>query len=119
MKSEHEIQSASLVALSQHQCTVFRINTGKVKTSDGRWFSSGTPKGFFDCVGFRWSDNQIFFIDFKSAKGKPRADQIRFHHMLASHHVIHGLAYSVDDAIEIVEKGLIGYGFKDYGGELE
>ena len=111
MTSEHEIQSASLVALSQHQCTVFRINTGKVKTSDGRWCSSGTPKGFFDCVGFRWSDNQIFFIDFKSAKGKPRADQIRFHHMLASRHVIHGLAYSVDDAIEIVEKGLIGYGF--------
>lgn len=112
--SEHEIQSKSLVAIGRHQCTVFRINTGKVKTADGRWFSSGTPKGYFDCSGFRWKDGKAFFIDFKSAKGKPRPDQIRFHKMLTSHNVIHGLAYSVDDAVKIVDEGLVGYGFKDY-----
>lgn len=51
------------------------------------------------------------FCQINADKYERRAGQIRFHHMLASRHVIHGLAYSVDDAIEIVEKGLIGYGF--------
>lgn len=74
MTSEHEIQSASLVALSQHQCTVFRINTGKVKTSDGRWFSSGTPKGFFDCVGFRWSDRDFLSSETIGLKVVPGVD---------------------------------------------
>lgn len=119
MTAEHKIQNDIRVALSKHRCTVFRVNVGSVHTSDGRFFSAGVPSGHPDLYGWRWSDNQVFYIEVKNERGKPRQDQIRFHHMLTSHNIIHGIARSVDDALKIVDEELVGYGFKDYGGELE
>ncbi len=111
MTSEHKIQNDIRVALSKHQCTVFRVNVGSVKTPDGRFFSAGVPSGHPDLYGFRWSDHQVFYIEVKNEKGKPRADQIRFHEMLTKREIIHGIARSAGDAVKIVEEGLIGYGF--------
>lgn len=119
MTAEHKIQNDIRVALSKHRCTVFRVNVGNVRTSDGRFFSAGVPSGHPDLYVFRWSDNQVFYIEVKNERGKSRQDQIRLHHMLTSHNIIHGIARSVDDALKIVDEELVGYGFKDYGGELE
>lgn len=113
MTSEHKIQNNIRIALSRHQCTVFRVNVGSVKTPDGRFFSAGVPSGHPDLYGYRWSDNQIFYIEVKNERGRPRKDQIRFHNFLQSHNVIHGIARSPEDAIKIVKEGLVGYGFKD------
>jgi len=112
MTSEHKIQNDIRIALSRHQCTVFRVNVGSVKTPDGRFFSAGVPSGHPDLYGFRWSDHQAFYIEVKNERGRPREDQIRFHNFLQSHHVIHGIARSPEDAVKIVKEGLIGYGFK-------
>lgn len=112
MTSEHKIQNDVRIALSRHQCTVFRVNVGSVKTPDGRFFSAGVPSGHPDLYGFRWSDNKIFYIEVKNERGRPRKDQIRFHDFLQSHNVIHGIARSPDDAVKIVKEGLVGYGFK-------
>lgn len=112
MKSEHLIQQEIQVALSKNNCSVFRTNVGSIKLPDGRWFMTGLPKGHPDLYGFRWSDDQIFYIEVKNATGKPRPDQIRFHEFLQSHNVIHGIARSKEDALKIVTKGLIGYGFE-------
>lgn len=111
MASEHRIQQAIQLAISQHNCTIFRANVGKVKTIDGRWFDTGLPNGFPDLMGFRWIDNQIFFIEVKSKVGKPREDQLRFHRFLQSHNIIHGIARNTNDALMIVEGGLVGYGY--------
>lgn len=119
MTAEHKIQNDIRVALSKHRCTVFRVNVGSVHTSDGRFFSAGVPSGHPDLYGFRWSDNQVFYIEVKNERGKPRQDQIQFHQMLTQRNVIHGIARSAEDAVKIVSNGLVGYGFKDYGGELE
>lgn len=116
-KSEHEIQKEILVALSQHKCSVNRANVGKVLTKDNRWFSTGLPNGFPDIFGFRWIDNQFFTIEVKNKNGQPRDDQIRYHEFQKSHNVIHGIARSAQDALMIVDGGLIGYGFYDYQGE--
>ncbi|MGQ5708811.1 VRR-NUC domain-containing protein [Lactobacillus sp. PSON] len=113
MKSEHQIQNEIRVVLSQNKCTVFRANVGSVKLPDGRWFTTGLPKGFPDLFGIRWSDNQTFFIEVKNATGKPRADQVRFHEFLKSHNVIHGIARSSEDALKIVQCGLVGYGYQE------
>lgn len=113
MTSEHEIQSAIMVAVSKHHCTIFRSNVGKVKTIDGRWFDTGLPKGHPDLYGFRWSDGKVFYIEVKNAKGRPRKDQIHFHRFLAKHNIIHGLARSTDDALKIVTEELVGYGYPD------
>lgn len=108
---EHEIQNAIRVALSANQCTVFRVNAGQVRLPDGRFFQTGVPKGHPDLYGFRWSDHQVFYIEVKTKTGRPRPDQIKFHDFLARRGVIHGIARSPEDAIKIVEKGLVGYGF--------
>lgn len=113
MLSEHAIQSAIMVAVSKHQCTIFRSNVGKVKTADGRWFYTGLPKGHPDLYGFKWSNGKIFYLEIKNTKGKPRPDQIRFHEILTKHGIIHGIARSVDDALKIIDEELVGYGFKE------
>lgn len=111
-KSEHAIQNEIQLALSQHKCTVFRANVGKIRLPDGRFFSTGLPSGFPDLVGFRWTDGKIFFIEVKNAKGRLRPDQIVFHKMLASHNIIHGTARSVEDALMTVDGGIVGYGYE-------
>lgn len=117
MLSEHKIQNDIRIALSRHQCTVFRVNVGSVKTPDGRFFSAGVPSGHPDLYGFRWSDKHIFYIEVKTKTGRPRPDQIKFHDFLTKHRVIHGIARSPEDAVKIVKEGSVGYGFKDYGGK--
>lgn len=114
MLSEHKIQNDIRIALSRHQCTVFRVNVGNVRTTDGRFFTAGVPNGHPDLYGFRWIDNKIFYIEVKTEKGKPRQDQIQFHKMLEQQGVIHGIARSPGDAVKIVKEGLIGYGFEKY-----
>lgn len=111
MPSEHEIQKDIMTKLSMHKCTVFRANVGKVLMENGRWFDTGLPKGHPDLYGFRWVDDQVFYIEVKSATGKPRPEQIVFHNFLNSHNVIHGIARSTKDALMIVDGGLVGYGY--------
>lgn len=117
MIREQKIQNDIRVALSKNKCTVFRVNVGSVRTPDGRFFSAGVPGGHPDLYGFRWSDNQVFYIEVKNERGKPREDQVKFHQMLTKHSIIHGIARSPEDAVKIVKEGLVGYGFKDYGGK--
>lgn len=111
MQSEHSIQREIQLALSRKGYKVFRANVGSVYTSDGRFFKTGLPSGFFDLFGFRPEDGKIFFIEVKNETGKARPDQIRFHEFLTSHKVIHGIARSAKDALMIVDGGLVGYGF--------
>ena len=110
-KSEHDIQNEIMLAVSQNACSIIRINVGKFKLPDGRWFTTGAPKGHPDLYGFRWSDTKIFYIEVKAKNGKPSDDQVRFHNFLQSHKVIHGIARSSEDAIKIIKGGLVGYGY--------
>ena len=116
MISEHSIQLAIMVAVSHHHCNIFRSNVGKVKMADGRWFDTGLPKGHPDLYGFKWSNGKVFYLEIKNAKGRPRAEQIQFHKMLTEHHIIHGIARSVDDALKIIDEELVGYGFENMKG---
>lgn len=111
MKSEHEIQSEIMLAVSARHCTIFRANVGKFKTQDGRWVSTGLPNGYPDLFGFIHGSNKIFFIEVKNATGRPRPDQIRFHKFLQKNKVIHGIARSPEDALKIIDKELVGYGY--------
>jgi hypothetical protein len=117
MKSEHEIQSEILLAVSARHCTIFRANVGKFKTQDGRWVSTGLPKGHPDLYFFRWSDGRVGYIEVKNKRGRLRPDQMRFHKMLTSHHIIHCCARSVSDALKTVDNGYVGYGYPDWDGE--
>lgn len=108
---EHRIQNDIIAILNMHRCSVFRGNVGKLRLSDGRFFSTGLPNGFPDLFGFKWSNGKIFFIEVKTPKGRIRPDQIAFHMDLMNRHIIHGIARSTDDALKIVDDELIGYGY--------
>lgn len=103
MTRESLIQNQIRVALSKAGYMVFRANVGKVRTSDGRFFDTGLPKGFSDLFGFR-SDGQIFFIEVKNEKGRVRPEQTKFMEIMKQRGALVGVARSVEDALGIVNE---------------
>ncbi|MCS4487215.1 VRR-NUC domain-containing protein [Staphylococcus americanisciuri] len=101
--TEQDIQNLIRIAVSKENI-IFRANVGKVKTLDGRIFDTGLPKGFCDLFGFR-PDGQIFFIEVKKPGGKVRKEQQHFIDVVKSKGALAGVAYSVDDALKIIEEG--------------
>ena len=109
---EQDIQSLIRIAVSKDHCRIFRGNVGKVKTINGRWFDTGLPPGYPDLHGYKISNGKMFYIEVKTPTGRPRPDQIQFHNQLMADHIIHGIARSPEDALKIIDEGLVGYGFK-------
>jgi hypothetical protein len=103
MTTESLIQNQIRVALSKAGHTVFRINVGKVKMQNGRWFETGAPKGFSDLFGFR-PDGRIFFIEVKTETGKLRPEQKKFIENMKIRGALAGVARSVEDAMRIVNE---------------
>ena len=100
--TEHDIQSNIQLELSKRGYCVFRINVGKVKTADGRWFDCGTPQGYSDLTIIKLG--KVFFVEVKKPGGHVRQDQIHFLKVMKEKYGCHGgIAYSVEDAIEICE----------------
>lgn len=101
MTTESSIQNQIRVALSRAGYMVFRINVGKVRMVDGRWFDTGAPKGFSDLFGFR-PDGQVFFIEVKNEIGKVRQDQKQFMKAMKKRGALVGVARNVEDALKVV-----------------
>lgn len=102
MKSEHDIQNEIRLHLSSLGYCVFRINSGKIKTADGRWFDVGVPKGFSDLMAVK--DGRVYFLEIKNEVGRPSAEQINFIEVMQSRYGCRaGIARSVSDALKIVE----------------
>ena len=109
MTTESLIQNQIRVGLSKAGHTVFRVNVGKVKMQNGRWFETGVPKGFSDLFGFR-PDGRIFFIEVKNEVGKLRPEQKIFIEQMKKRGALAGVARNIEDAMEIVnyERGTNG-----------
>lgn len=89
------------MALSD-SCVIFRINVGGAYTEDGRFFSTGVPKGFSDLFGLRKSDGRAVFIEVKRPGGKVRPDQSTFLDAMRRQGALAGVAHSVEEALDIV-----------------
>lgn len=100
--SEHELQNEIRLALSD-SCVLFRINVGGAYTEDGRWFSSGVPKGYSDLSGVRRSDGRAVFIEVKTPTGRIRPEQRGFIEAMQKCSALAGFARSVEEAKRIVE----------------
>ncbi len=101
IKSEHEIQTEILLALSRHDCTVCRSNAGKIKTDDGRRIML-FPRGWPDITGFEHHSGKMILIEVKNERGKLREDQKRFAKFIKQYPVLYGVCRSVDDALKII-----------------
>ena len=100
--TEQDIQNQIRMALSPI-AVVFRVNTGTVKTIDGRYFKTGVPRGYSDLSGFRKSDGKMFFLEIKTPTGRASKDQLHFLEQMSQYPVITGIARSVEEALELIE----------------
>lgn len=104
MTDEHKIQNEIRLALSD-SCIIFRMNVGTGYTADGRYFNTGVPKGFPDLFGFRKSDGRAVFIEVKTAKGKPSAEQVKFLETMRKNGAISDICRSAEDALKLIQGG--------------
>jgi hypothetical protein len=100
--NEMDLMHSVMLAAADKGCKIFRTNVGKIRMQDGRWFDTGLPKGHADLYGFR-PDGQIFYIETKLHPRKPTKEQRQF--LLAMIHAgaAGGVAYTVDEAIRIID----------------
>lgn len=102
MKSEHDLQNEIRIRLSRLGYCVFRINTGKVKLYDGRWFDTGVPKGFSDLVAVK--DGRVYFIEVKTETGKASPEQKHFLATMRDRYgCAAGIVRSADEAVKLCE----------------
>lgn len=101
---EADIQNSIRLALNDH-AVIFRVNSGKVRLKDGRYFHAGVPKGYSDLSGFRKSDGKAVFIEVKTDKGQASDEQLKFIDTMRKNGAIAGIARSADEAIKLVTEG--------------
>lgn len=101
---ESDIQNAIRLALNPY-AVIFRVNSGKVRMKDGRYFDTGVPNGYTDLSGFRKSDGKAIFLEIKTDKGRLRDAQKHFLNTMQQYDVICGVARSPEEAIKIVTGG--------------
>ena len=102
MTEEHRIQNEIRLILAE-KCVIFRGNVGAGCTKDGRYFSTGLPKGFSDLFGFRKSDGKAIFIEVKTPTGRLSAEQKKFLDTMQNYGVIAGVCRSKEDAINLIK----------------
>lgn len=83
---------------------IFRINVGLFRTADGRAVTTGVPNGFSDLFGYRRTDGKAVFIEVKKPGGTVRPAQQKFIDAMRKQGALAGIAYSVEDAKEIVKE---------------
>lgn len=99
--TEHDIQNQIRLELSKMGFCVFRINSGKILMSDGRWFDTGVPKGFSDLLAIK--NGKAYFIEVKTETGRASQEQLKFIEVMKSRYGCKaGIARSVEDAKNIV-----------------
>lgn len=85
-----------------------RVNVGRVKTQDGRWFSTGVPKGHPDLHGdipaqFTVHGHAVpVYIEAKVKPNKPTLEQIDYINRKRHDGCIAGVCYSVKDFWDLV-----------------
>ena len=99
--TEHDIQNAIRLRLSELGFCVFRANVGRFQTKDGRWFDTGLPKGFSDL--FAVKDGRVYFLEVKTETGKVRPEQVQFLAVMRDRYgCVADIVRSVEDAVRTV-----------------
>lgn len=100
--TEADLMRSVMIALSADGHFVVRVNVGRFKMEDGRWFDTGLPTGFSDLAGHRAGDARAFYIEIKTPTGRVRPEQAAFIDAMRKRGAIAGVARSVQDARELM-----------------
>lgn len=104
MTEEHKIQNEIRLALSD-KCVIFRTNVVGGYTKDGRYISTGVPKGYSDLNGHRKSDGRAIYIEVKTDSGEASAEQKNFIKQMKATGAIAGICRSADEALKLINGG--------------
>lgn len=104
---ESDIMKLAMIELSKRGHICFRANVGQFFTKDGRPVRTGLPVGFPDTFGARHPDGAFFAVEFKMPGGRLRPQQRDTLNALRARGLRAGVAYSIEDAISIVENDAI------------
>lgn len=99
--TEHNFQNLARKELTKLGYITFRVNVGKVKMSDGRYFDTGLPRGFSDLMVLK--NGKTYFIELKTGKNKPSTDQVNFIEQMKINGFNAGIAWTMEDILKIVE----------------
>lgn len=100
--TEMDLLNQVRLKIQELGCHSFRTNVGKVRLPDGRYFDTGLPKGHADLYGYR-KDGRCFYIETKIHPNKPSVEQVRFLLTAIENNCCAGVAYSVEDALNIIK----------------
>lgn len=101
--TEHDIMNEIRLALSE-KCVIFRTNVVSGFTRDGRYISTGVPKGYSDLNGHRKSDGRAVYIEVKTDSGKVSESQKHFIEQMRSTGAIAGICHNAEEALELIEE---------------
>jgi hypothetical protein len=99
--TEHDLQNKIRLILSEMGYITFRINVGKFKLYDGRWFDTGLPKGFSDLIALK--NGETIFIEVKIIGGRISNNQKIFIENMKNNGFKAGVVYSVDDVLKLIK----------------
>ncbi len=100
--TEHDIQNDIRIKISELGYCGFRVNVGRFKTEDGRWFDTGLPKGFSDLMAVK--DGKVYFLEVKTDKGKASKEQLNFLAVMRDRYgCVTAIVRSVEDAVNAVK----------------
>jgi hypothetical protein len=97
---EHDLQNLARIELSKQGFKVFRVNVGKFKLADGRWFDTGLPKGFSDLLAVR--HGRAHFFEIKGDRGRPSAEQLNFIEQMQKIGCVAGVVWSMEDIYRLI-----------------
>lgn len=100
-RNESQLLDAIIRVLYPH-CVLHRVNVGRMRTPDGRWFSTGVPVGYPDLSGYRRSDGRAVYIECKVKPNKPTDKQLAFITRAQECGCLAGICYSPEDALKLV-----------------
>lgn len=101
--TEQDLQNLIKLELSKMGFCVFRANVGKGRTVDGRYFSTGLPKGFPDL--FAVKDGKIYFIEVKLPNGRLSKDQQHFINIMKNNYNTPAkVCRSVQDVLNFIKE---------------
>lgn len=97
--TETDLMNLIRLRLTELGYKVFRANVGSIKLADGTYFKTGLPKGFSDL--FAVKNGRVCFIEVKVKPNKATKEQINFIEQMQNAGCVAGVAYSVEEAVEL------------------
>ena len=110
--TEQAIQQQIRLALSGHGVRMFRNNTGALRDANNRLVRFGLCEGSADLIGLRRLElptgehvAQFVAVEVKTPTGRLTEQQRRFLQMVTDHGGLAGVARSIEEARELLERG--------------